>query len=109
MEPLTQEARETVAQETDWARNSTAKLPMIDSFICEVHRFNPPSTLIPQRKAREAFTFSNGIHVPAGTLFGFPLGPITKDPSRFADPERCDDFRNYRHRMEQGLIGKSSK
>lgn len=30
--------------------------------------------VLPQRKAREAVTLSNGIHVPKGTHFAFPLG-----------------------------------
>jgi ent-kaurene oxidase len=109
IEPLTHEAKETLKQEIDWARHSTTRLPMMDSFIMEVLRLHPPSRLIPQRKAREAFTLSNGIHVPVGTHFGFPLGPVTHDPERFPNPEQFDAFRNYRKREAEGSIGASSK
>ncbi|KAF2107790.1 cytochrome P450 [Lophiotrema nucula] len=105
----TGEARETLAHETDWARHSIIRLPVMDSFIMEVIRFHPPSVLFPQRKAREAFTLSNGIHVPVGTHFGIPLGPVTHDPDRYLDPEQFDAFRNYKKRKAEGLFGQSSK
>jgi hypothetical protein len=43
MEPLLEEARECMSKDQDWARHSTERLPMMDSFICEVHRLHPPS------------------------------------------------------------------
>jgi ent-kaurene oxidase len=65
--------------------------------------------VLPQRKAREAVTLSNGIHVPKGTHFAFPLGPVTRDPSLFPNPEQFDGLRYYRRRVEENLIGNSSK
>lgn len=57
IEPLTKEAEECAASDPDWARNSTERLPMMDSFICEVHRLNPPSTCesFPLRLVYELF------------------------------------------------------
>jgi len=39
---LMEEARSCMSKEQDWARYTTERLPMMDSFICEVHRFHPP-------------------------------------------------------------------
>jgi cytochrome P450 len=43
IEPLLEEARDCMSKDQDWARHSTERLPMMDSFICEVHRLHPPS------------------------------------------------------------------
>lgn len=65
--------------------------------------------MLPQRKAREAVTLSNGIHVPKGTHFAFALGPVTRDPSRFPDPEKFDGLRYYKRRVAENLSSTSSK
>ncbi|KAM3067352.1 hypothetical protein ACMFMG_005290 [Clarireedia jacksonii] len=109
IEPLLEEAKEGMAEDPDWARNSNSRMPKIDSFICEISRIHPPSTLLPQRKAREAVTLSNGIHVPEGTHFAFPLGPVVRDPERFPDPEKFDGMRYYNRRKEEGLSMSSGK
>jgi cytochrome P450 len=109
IEDLTAEAREMFGEDTDWARHSTTRLPKMDSFIMEIFRLHPPSTILPQRTALEEFTLSNGIRVPVGTHVGFPLGPIALDPSIFPDPNKFDPLRSYRKRVAEGLIGQSSK
>ena len=44
LDELTEEAQQVMGEDPDWARNTTARLPKLDSFLCEVHRLNPPST-----------------------------------------------------------------
>lgn len=44
IDELMEEAVECMTKDPDWARNSTSRMPKIDSFICEVERLHPPST-----------------------------------------------------------------
>jgi cytochrome P450 len=36
IEPLLEEARDCISKDQDWTRHSTERLPMMDSFICEI-------------------------------------------------------------------------
>jgi len=44
IEELMAEAVGNSVDDPEWVRNSTTKMPKIDSFICEVSRIHPPST-----------------------------------------------------------------
>ena len=44
IEILMEEATQCMTEDPDWARNSTTRMPKIDSFICEIERLHPPST-----------------------------------------------------------------
>ena len=46
-----------------------------------------------QRLAVDDFTFSNGVHIPKGTLIHGPVSPIEADPVIYADPEVFKPFR----------------
>ena len=46
-----------------------------------------------QRLAVDDFTFSNGVHIPKGTLIHGPVSPIEADPVIYSDPEEFKPFR----------------
>ena len=46
-----------------------------------------------QRLAVDNFTFSNGVHIPKGTLIHGPVSPIEADPDIYSDPEEFKLFR----------------
>lgn len=46
-----------------------------------------------QRKAIKSFTFSDGVHVPAGNLIAIPQREIMRDPNLYSTPEIFDPCR----------------
>jgi len=74
----------------------------MDSFICEVIRWNPPVMLLPQRRAMVPFTLADGSQVPSGTHCAWPMTSINEDPDLIDDPAKFDPFRNYKKRQEMG-------
>ena len=86
----------------------------LDSFIRETQRVSPLTagesiTLLEtpdlnllhcsallvsiQRLAVDDFTFSNGVHIPKGTLIHGPVSSIEADPILYSEPEVFKPFR----------------
>lgn len=50
------------------------------------------------------FVFSDGLTLPVGSRFGFPIKAIQCDPDNFSDPLAFDGFRFVKHALdEQGI------
>ncbi|KAF4964434.1 hypothetical protein FSARC_7620 [Fusarium sarcochroum] len=71
---------------------------MLDSFIKETQRLNPPDLTSFQRKALSDVTLSNGLRVPKGARIVLPTGAINMDREFFQDPETFNGFRYYEMR-----------
>lgn len=113
VEPLRKEAKAAIDKH-GWNDSVFNELPMMDSFIREIHRLNPimprkslserpiqSTTLISEVGATrcvvgKAFTFSDGLTVPVGTRLGFPAAAMQQDPDFLSNPETFDGFRFYK-------------
>ena len=105
--PLREEIASVVG-ESGWSKRSIDRLDKLDSFIRETQRMSPlsageaipplytpgvrthhrPCTLVSiQRLAVDDFTFSNGVHIPKGTLIHCPVSAIEADPILYSEPE----------------------
>jgi len=102
VQPLVEEAEATKAKGPDWVKTSHKEMMLMDSFICEVIRWNPPVMLLPQRRAMVPFTLADGSQVPSGTHCAWPMTSINEDPDLIDDPAKFDPFRNYKKRQEMG-------
>ncbi|KUI71223.1 Ent-kaurene oxidase [Cytospora mali] len=77
------------------------QLYRLDSVLRESQRLSPPTTLGLKRLFQEPYTFSNGIHVPAGTYVCLPIYAIENDPEHILRPLEFDGLRSFRARAEQ--------
>ena len=113
IEPLREEIAGVVA-EYKWSKNSIDRMNKLDSFIRETQRVAPltagksitplktlglnflhysPLLVSIQRLAVDDFTFSNGVHIPKGTLIHGPASSIEADPVLYSEPEVFKPFR----------------
>ncbi|KAI0129029.1 putative cytochrome P450 [Xylariales sp. AK1849] len=68
-----------------WSHEFVENLEIMDSFIRESLRSNPIGEVGLERtiKAKDGFTFSNGLHVPYGATLAAPLKAIQHDSRNF--------------------------
>lgn len=110
----------------------TTDLPMLDSFLKEVVRITPPghgtflaflysfhlsspiiiySLLWPTatsfREVLKDFTFSSGLHVPAGVTLAVPTYATYRDPRLYHDPDTFNPLRFYNPHAENEHRGTS--
>ena len=67
-------------------------------FLLSIHTIPILSTVFSflvtiQRLAVDDFTFSNGVHIPKGTLIHGPVATIEADPVIYSEPEVFKPFR----------------
>nr|AFO69295.1 P450 monooxygenase [Epichloe gansuensis] len=72
----------------------------VDSFIKETQRFNPLDASALARLALKDFTFSNGLHIPKGSVIFTPNSPLFEDERYYKDPKVFDGFRFARMRND---------
>jgi len=98
---LRQEIEHTIAQK-GWTKVAMAKLVKLDSFMRETHRLSGTTLVSMGRKVvGKGFTFSNGLHLPAGSAVGIPETPhmdereyenaLVFDGFRFSRPFEGDE------------------
>ncbi|KAF2265001.1 cytochrome P450 [Lojkania enalia] len=93
IEPLRNEAKRAV-DEYGWSEKTLSKLHLQDSFIREVNRLFPTGSVTASRTVvGRPFQFSDGLTLPVGTRFGFPIKAIQCDASNFSDPLVFNGFR----------------
>ncbi|MCJ1243267.1 hypothetical protein MMC30_000464 [Trapelia coarctata] len=113
--PLREEVNECLAKHGGWNKDALEAMHKLDSFVRESQRWNPLDAGSMARRAQEAFTFSNGLRIPAGTWIFAPNSPVLIDPKNYPSPEKFDGFRYSRLREEPGqsrnftLVSSSSK
>ena len=89
---LRQEIEYTIAHK-GWTKVAMAKLFKLDSFMRETHRFSGATLLSMGRKVvGKGFTFSNGLHLPAGAAVSIPETPHM-DEREYENAHVFDGFR----------------
>ncbi|KAI1807094.1 cytochrome P450 [Daldinia bambusicola] len=68
---------------------------LLDSFLRESGRLNPPDSLSVQRKAVKPFKLSDGTTIPAGNLVAVPQHAVMRDPEYYPNPEQFNPRRFY--------------
>ncbi|KAF8459906.1 cytochrome P450 [Russula ochroleuca] len=101
LEPLRQEVEAVVAEE-GWTKAGMDKMHKIDSFVRETQRIDGPIIFGLNRLALAPFTFSNGVTIPAGTLFGLPVHSVHTDDELYPDAQEFDGFRFLKLREKEG-------
>jgi ent-kaurene oxidase len=91
---LRQEARHYLgAHDEPWQLSQINELVLLDSFLKESQRHNPPNYLSFNRIATRSFTLSAGTHIPKGQSISMPAGPMAMDADFYPEPERFDMHR----------------
>ncbi|KAI1633648.1 cytochrome P450 [Biscogniauxia mediterranea] len=75
--------------------NPLKGLRLLDSFLRESARLNPPDALAVQRKAIRPFKLSDGTTIPAGNLVAVPQHAMMRDAEQYPDPELFNPRRYY--------------
>ncbi|OTB17426.1 hypothetical protein K445DRAFT_276748 [Daldinia sp. EC12] len=68
---------------------------LLDSFLRESGRLNPPDSLSVQRKAVKTFKLSDGTTIPTGNLVAVPQYAVMRDPEYYPNPEQFNPRRFY--------------
>ncbi|KAI0178730.1 putative cytochrome P450 [Hypoxylon sp. FL1284] len=82
------------------------QMRMLDSFMKESQRHNPPSVATFQRKAMVPITLSNRFHVPAGMILQCNTNIFDEMPAQWGDPHEFDGFRFYKLRSKPEDVNK---
>ncbi|PWY86465.1 putative cytochrome P450 monooxygenase [Aspergillus sclerotioniger CBS 115572] len=93
-EPLRHEARKML--KNGWSRVTPESLEnqrLLDSFLRESQRWNPPSEVNVHYIAKRHFTLSDGLQIPRGSHICFAAGPMAKDPSIVSEGQMFNGFR----------------
>ena len=102
IEKIREEIREVTREDGGWQKISYAKLRMLDSFMKESQRFNPPSMLSYHRIMQESHVLSDGTKLPKGSHICMPVNAIQNDPEVTPNPEIFDGLRYHKYRQRQG-------
>src|SRR5205085_7422497 len=79
-------------------RSDRALLPQA---IEEGIRYEPPLLFIMRSAVTDVEL--GGMHIPEGSMISVCLGAANRDPSKFADPDRFDIFRDARQHLSFGF------
>jgi len=78
------------------------KMHKIDSFVRETQRIDSPMFLGLNRLSLSPVKFSNGVAIPAGTLFGIPVHSVHTDEELYPNAQEFDGFRFLKLREKEG-------
>ncbi|KAG8831335.1 hypothetical protein FRC18_006753 [Serendipita sp. 400] len=90
--PLREEI-ESVTSRLGWTKNGISMMPKLESFMKECMRLGPLGAVTMLRKARQPFTFSNGVTLPVGATVGVHLYATHYDENNYPDALKFDGFR----------------
>ncbi|KAI4214665.1 MAG: hypothetical protein LQ351_002738 [Letrouitia transgressa] len=99
-EPLRHEIQQALDEEGGWNKTTLSKLRKVDSFMKEVQRMYPPSAIGFRRMVKEPLTFSDGLHIPAGTFVCVVVAPQNQGDDDDQDKASFDGYRYYRKRLQ---------
>ncbi|KAI1265397.1 cytochrome P450 [Xylariaceae sp. FL1019] len=86
-----------------WTDVPYDRLHKLDSVLRESQRTSPTVLLGMKRLFKEPYTFTTGLHVPAGTFTTMMVAAIENDPENTPNPEVFDGLRFYREKVALGL------
>ncbi|KAJ6569296.1 cytochrome P450 [Mycena capillaripes] len=104
--PMREEAEEAVG-ELGWTKDAVNRMHKIDSFLRESQRMHDlgPSTMPRKIMDPAGFTFSDGTHLPFGSMV-YVAGNVGHfDPAMYADPHVFDGFRFSKMRKDRDHAG----
>ncbi|KAI9814562.1 MAG: hypothetical protein M1827_003117 [Pycnora praestabilis] len=86
--------REEIARKgNDEFTSQNEDMPLLDSFIKETARLNPPTIIGVPRKILSPFTFKDGTHIPTGNWACVPQQALMQDPANYPDSTTFNGFR----------------
>ncbi|KAG6187433.1 hypothetical protein E4U36_008024 [Claviceps purpurea] len=100
---LREEVEQCFEQHGQGTKAALDSMYKIDSFIKETQRFNPLDAASLARVALKEFTFSNGLHIPKGSVIFTPNSPIFEDERFYPKAKTFDGFRFSRMRGDPKL------
>ncbi|KAG6077804.1 hypothetical protein E4U16_002011 [Claviceps sp. LM84 group G4] len=100
---LREEVEQCFEQHGQGTKAAMDSMYKMDSFIKETQRFNPLDAASLARVALKDFTFSNGLHVPKGSVIFTPNSPIFDDERFYPNAKTFDGFRFSRMRGDPKL------
>ncbi|KAJ8076560.1 hypothetical protein PM082_000983 [Marasmius tenuissimus] len=100
--PALREEIQSIIDDCGWTKQAMGRMRRLDSFLKEVHRFDPLGPFGVERKALKDFTFSDGTVVPAGTTIGVPIRALQRDEAYFPNGDKFEGFRFADMREEEG-------
>ncbi|KAG6259542.1 hypothetical protein E4U24_003808 [Claviceps purpurea] len=100
---LREEVEQCFEQHGQGTKAALDSMYKIDSFIKETQRFNPLDAASLARVALKEFTFSNGLHIPKGSVIFTPNSPIFEDERFYPNAKTFDGFRFSRMRGDPKL------
>lgn len=104
MEPLREEIRQVLGDESVTSVRDVERLPLLDSFLRESIRMTNTDPVVMRRKAVDPHVFRDGTRVAKGDWVCIPQQAIMMDGSKYHDPHRFDGFRfaNANNDLRQG-------
>ncbi|KAG6149803.1 hypothetical protein E4U28_007074 [Claviceps purpurea] len=100
---LREEIKQCFEQHGQGTKAAMDSMYKMDSFIKETQRLNPLDGASLARVALKDFTFSNGLHVPKGSVIFTPNSPIFDDERFYPKAKTFDGFRFSRMRGDPKL------
>ncbi|KAJ7509510.1 cytochrome P450, partial [Mycena galericulata] len=98
---------EQAVKELGWAKAALNRMPKIDSFLRETQRVhdNGPVTMVRKVLDPAGFTFSDGTHIPVGSMVNVASRAQHFDPANYEHPDTFDGFRFSKMREEREREG----
>ncbi|KAF2726748.1 cytochrome P450 [Polyplosphaeria fusca] len=69
------------------------RLYLLESFLMEVARLNPPDALVVQRKVKKTVKLPSGAVIPPNNLIAVPQQAMARNPALFPEPDTFDGRR----------------
>ncbi|KAL0941662.1 cytochrome p450 [Colletotrichum truncatum] len=107
-----QEARDVLGEQLeDWSftRESLRKLSLLDSFCKETHKHHPTAASNLMKKIHKTQTLSNGVVLPAGTVFEVVMTAAHLSNPSFKDPAEWNGRRYHDLRQQASSATGASK
>lgn len=90
------EEAEAAVRRAGWTLSALERMRRVDSFLKESMRLSGLHALTMLRKSRTHYTFSDGTHVPQGTVLAAACTATHLDPSKYPSPKTFDALRFVR-------------
>ncbi|CZT23688.1 uncharacterized protein RCC_09402 [Ramularia collo-cygni] len=92
--PLRQEISKTLQETAGFNAAFLSRTPLLESFMRETMRLYPTGVVSVTRAVmQEPFRFHDGLTLPKGSRFAFPIHAIHRDPDNYDDPLSFCGFR----------------
>ncbi|KOS19885.1 Ent-kaurene oxidase [Escovopsis weberi] len=93
VQPLRDEMEACFVEHGDRTKKALDSMLLMDSFMKETQRLYPLDSSALGRLVLKPYTFSNGLHVPTGSVIYTPNSPLFEDERFYPDPQVFDGYR----------------